>query len=85
MKSILITGANAGLGKESARQFALQKGVVKIYLGCRNLYKVSDAKCETLFRLGAAQSKRAKVQESKIISQQKSGKTKTGLIQYKPV
>ena len=46
MKSILITGANAGLGKESAIQFALQEGVEKIYLGCRNLYKASDAKRE---------------------------------------
>ena len=54
MKSILITGANAGLGKESTRQFVLQEGVERIYLGCRNLYKASDAKRETLFRLGTA-------------------------------
>lgn len=36
LKSILITGASAGLGKECARQMALQSGIEKIYLGCRN-------------------------------------------------
>jgi len=43
-KSILITGANGGLGKESARQLALIKGTEKIYLACRNLDKAQDAK-----------------------------------------
>ena len=33
IKSVLITGANAGLGKDSARQFALQSGIEKVYLG----------------------------------------------------
>ena len=46
LKSILITGANAGLGKESARQMALQAGVEKIYLGCRNPEKAKAAKQE---------------------------------------
>ncbi|WP_062268831.1 SDR family NAD(P)-dependent oxidoreductase [Endozoicomonas arenosclerae] len=36
IKSVLITGANAGLGKEAARQLAQQPGIEKIYLGCRN-------------------------------------------------
>lgn len=36
LKSVLITGANAGLGKECAKQLALQDGIEKIYLGCRN-------------------------------------------------
>ncbi|MEZ4361954.1 MAG: SDR family NAD(P)-dependent oxidoreductase [Kofleriaceae bacterium] len=36
IKTILITGANAGLGKESARQLALLDQTERIYLGCRN-------------------------------------------------
>ena len=36
IKSALITGVNAVVGKESARQLALQGGIKKIYLGCRN-------------------------------------------------
>ena len=43
-KSILITGANGGLGKESARQLALINGTEKIYLACRNLTKAEEAK-----------------------------------------
>ncbi len=46
LKSILITGANAGLGKECARQMAFQSGVEKIYLGCRNAEKAKIAKQE---------------------------------------
>ncbi|MEM7243635.1 MAG: SDR family NAD(P)-dependent oxidoreductase [Pseudomonadota bacterium] len=44
IQSILITGANAGLGREAARQLALHKGIEKIYLGCRNLEKAEAAK-----------------------------------------
>jgi len=43
-KSILITGANGGLGKDAARQLALIKGTEKIYLGCRNMTKAKEAK-----------------------------------------
>lgn len=43
-KSILITGANSGLGKESARQLALISETEKIYLACRNLEKAVNAK-----------------------------------------
>lgn len=43
-KSILITGANVGLGKESARQLAMIKGTEKIYLACRNMDKAQEAK-----------------------------------------
>jgi len=46
LKSILITGANAGLGKESARQMAMQTGIEKIYLACRNEQKARIAKRE---------------------------------------
>lgn len=43
-KRVLITGANAGLGKESARQLAMIDGTEKIYLACRNLTKAQEAK-----------------------------------------
>lgn len=43
-KSILITGANGGLGKESARQLAMISGTEKIYLACRNHTKAQEAK-----------------------------------------
>ena len=45
-ETILITGANAGLGRESARQFALKDSVKKIYLACRNEAKALAAKTE---------------------------------------
>jgi len=44
MKSILITGANGGLGKECARQLALQAGTERIYLACRNEERAKAAK-----------------------------------------
>lgn len=43
-KSILITGANSGLGKESARQLAMINGTERIYLACRNLSRAQEAK-----------------------------------------
>ena len=46
MKNILITGANSGLGKESARQIALLKSTECVYLGCRNIEKAKAAKAE---------------------------------------
>jgi len=44
IQTVLITGANAGLGREAARQLALQSGIEKIYLGCRNEAKAIAAK-----------------------------------------
>ncbi|MGR5414188.1 SDR family NAD(P)-dependent oxidoreductase [Vibrio astriarenae] len=41
--SILITGANSGLGFEAARKFALQKGVSKVILACRNQARAEEA------------------------------------------
>lgn len=41
--SILITGANSGLGFEAARQFALRKDVSKIVLACRNQDRAQEA------------------------------------------
>jgi len=46
LKTILITGANAGLGKDAARQVASLPGVQKIYLGCRNEQKADAARAE---------------------------------------
>ena len=44
--SVLITGANAGIGKEVARQMALRPGVERVYLACRNEMKAKAAKQE---------------------------------------
>lgn len=47
ISTILITGANAGLGKETARLLASSySGVTKIYLACRNSKKAEAAKNE---------------------------------------
>jgi short-subunit dehydrogenase len=43
-ESILITGANAGLGKETARQLALKKETKKVILFCRNRAREEAAK-----------------------------------------
>ena len=43
-ESILITGANAGLGKETARQLALKKETKKVILFCRNRARAAAAK-----------------------------------------
>lgn len=45
-KTILITGANVGLGKDTARQLALLKSTEKIYLACRNETKAKAAKSD---------------------------------------
>ena len=39
--SVLITGANSGIGKEVARQFAESGSFDTIYLACRNHAKAS--------------------------------------------
>ena len=54
INSVLITGANAGLGREAARQFAQQDDVQKIYLGCRNETKARAAKAALEAETGRA-------------------------------
>ncbi len=46
IESILITGANAGLGKETARQFALKQETKRVILFCRNRARAAAAKKE---------------------------------------
>src|SRR6201998_3563570 len=43
-ESILITGANAGLGKETARQLAMKKETKRVILLCRNQVRAEAAK-----------------------------------------
>ncbi len=43
---VMITGANAGIGKETARQLALKEETQKIYMACRNPQKAERAKRE---------------------------------------
>ena len=43
-KSILITGANGGIGKDAARQLTMIKETEKVYLACRNEDKAKAAK-----------------------------------------
>jgi NAD(P)-dependent dehydrogenase (short-subunit alcohol dehydrogenase family) len=45
-KTVLITGANVGIGKEIARQMALRPEIAHVYLACRNKEKARTAKAE---------------------------------------
>jgi NAD(P)-dependent dehydrogenase (short-subunit alcohol dehydrogenase family) len=45
-KTVLITGANAGIGKEAARQLALRDDTGRIYLAARNPGRAQAAKAE---------------------------------------
>lgn len=52
ISSILITGANSGIGKEVARQMALRNGVERVYLACRNEIKAKAAEQELRNKTG---------------------------------
>ena len=43
---MLITGANAGIGKDVARQLALRPEIARIYLACRNRDRAIAAKAD---------------------------------------
>src|SRR6478752_3085767 len=45
-KTVLITGANVGIGKDVARQLALRPEMARIYLACRNQDRATTAKAE---------------------------------------
>ena len=45
-KTVLITGANAGIGKDVARQLALRPEMARIYLACRNQDRATTATAE---------------------------------------
>jgi NAD(P)-dependent dehydrogenase (short-subunit alcohol dehydrogenase family) len=46
-KTILITGANGGIGKETAKALALTGA--KIIMACRNMESATDAKSKLIF------------------------------------
>ena len=45
-KTVLVTGANAGIGKDVARQLALRPEMARIYLSCRNQDRATAAKAD---------------------------------------
>ena len=51
-KTVMITGANAGIGKDTARQLGLKKETEKIYLACRSMEKAKAAKAELVKATG---------------------------------
>ncbi len=53
-RTVLITGANAGLGKEVARQLAMRPDTAKVYLACRNQTRAAAAQADLETSTGKA-------------------------------
>ena len=45
-KTVLVTGANVGIGKDIARQLALRPEIARVHLACRSPDKATRAKAE---------------------------------------
>ena len=45
-KTVMVTGANGGIGKDVARQLALRPETARVYLACRNRDRATAAKAE---------------------------------------
>ena len=54
VKTVLITGANSGIGKDVARQLAVRSEFSRVYLACRNEAKAQAAKQELQAATGRA-------------------------------
>jgi len=68
IRSVLVTGASAGIGKEVARQLAGNSDIETIYLACRNEQKALTAKQELERKTGRAIFKILVMDVSKIAS-----------------
>src|SRR4029079_13419428 len=66
--SVLITGANSGMGKEVARQFAESGSFDTIYLACRNHAKAEAARTDLERATGRAISTTVRLDTSDLVS-----------------